>query len=663
MLATQTKTVLLPSVRHISQALSFALFALLLISAAAVHAAPLPDDPALSKPVTLAVKGEALSDVLGMMQDQTGVKLAAAKDVADQKATVFVDGKPLRDVMNGLATLFGYRWSQEGQSGGKSYRLWVDEKTRRDREDQRQKSIDIAWKNVSTELDYMIQFSQMSKADFSALYEKLTSIPLEELDTQDRLRYEAAQILRDGQGNRSLPIVKFYQTLPAQVVDAFNSGLEVYYDSSSAEPEWKLPDGVAKQVSSGAFDSMKFDGTTELDGVNLKLWAIITNEAASLQAAITARARTLASASAPSSICGSLGMSYPLAREKLEKAPSAQDNHLPHEAKGSPETMRVSLSAAEITSEAYMPSGVNVGLYANRSDILALLHKKLGLQIISDHYSEWSQWSPMQDRPLKEMLNEAGRVVTDKPKRSASPVDWGWDGRFCYVRAGDIIDSDVHETPNRLLRPWQSAFAKKGMLGIDELGQISLLTNEQNATIRSNARFLGLGDGVQTSAGLKLYGLLSDGQRKDAFLDGTEVARMAPEQRDTLAELASATQSLKPRVGIYRNGIRVDKPEQAPSGADEPVLVKMTLASDPGHFQYKTGTSVKTIEAATADEAWKKVLAETPGAQKGDLLCLQQTHFTVGLVPADGHVARMVTDFRSQVRYSDMEKAVLSGKQ
>jgi hypothetical protein len=68
------------------------------------------DNQPMSKPVTLAVKGESLLDIAAMLSKQTGVKLRVTKDIAEQKVTIFVDSRPLKDVMDGLSTI-GYRWS------------------------------------------------------------------------------------------------------------------------------------------------------------------------------------------------------------------------------------------------------------------------------------------------------------------------------------------------------------------------------------------------------------------------------------------------------------------------------------------------------------------------------------------------------------------------
>src|SRR5690606_22131693 len=111
----------------------------------------------------------------------------------------------------------------------------------------------------------------------------------------------------------------------------------------------------------------------------------------------------------------------------------------------------------------------------NRSDILALLHRKLGLQIIADHYSEWGSWDAATARPLKEILS---RFETMRDCSTAEPCQAysGFDGEFLYMRAKDVRLCNAREIPNRLLRPWQAAYARHGCLGLNELGEIALLS-------------------------------------------------------------------------------------------------------------------------------------------------------------------------------------------
>src|SRR5437868_14869100 len=85
---------------------------------------PLAEDSRLQRRVALSVEGLPIRDLLSLLSERTGVSLAVASDVADEKALVFGPARPLRDVLADLAALFDCRWARE-RSGRDStrYRL------------------------------------------------------------------------------------------------------------------------------------------------------------------------------------------------------------------------------------------------------------------------------------------------------------------------------------------------------------------------------------------------------------------------------------------------------------------------------------------------------------------------------------------------------------
>ena len=91
--------------------LSLIILAILVIGVPAVGIDLLPDDAAFSKTITLNLRGEALSDVAKILSKVSEVNIRASRDTADQKITILVDKMPLKDVMNGIATLFGWSWT------------------------------------------------------------------------------------------------------------------------------------------------------------------------------------------------------------------------------------------------------------------------------------------------------------------------------------------------------------------------------------------------------------------------------------------------------------------------------------------------------------------------------------------------------------------------
>ncbi|MCX6376948.1 MAG: hypothetical protein NTU88_13105 [Armatimonadetes bacterium] len=444
---------------------------MLVAFASVMYAAPLPDDPALAKPVTLAVKGEALTDVLKMLQKQTGVRLRVDRDIADQKVTIFVDQKPMKDVMNGLSTVFGYRWSQETVSGSRTYRLWEDEKTRRDRENQRQRAYVRAWEQVDAIFEYMTQFAQLKNDELKRLVDRLDAETAEKHDNETRLKLAAAKNLSTDP--RSMAVVGFYQTLPESVMSTIKSGMTVHYDSASAEPEWKMPESVAGQlieVAKPKFTIEQVDGkrvVVPLTGeehdewtlarVNLGFSAIITNDVASLAAAVFIQQKlvvtTPASGQTPQTISTqerAFSTVFSLANERVSMATETSERRLPRKQDGALAAMKASFDIQDIVEETGMAVS-STGAPANRSDILAILHKKLGLQIISDHYSQWCSWTAEKSRNVEEFLPMFGRMCRGQ-KQSPSEVDWGWDGDYCYLRSMDAAGCDLRETPNRLLR-------------------------------------------------------------------------------------------------------------------------------------------------------------------------------------------------------------------
>src|SRR5205823_3356038 len=83
-------------------------------------------DRRLTKKVTCAFKGTALSDVCEHLRADTSVHLAAGPSVADEKITLFCAELPLREVMRQLSRPFGYTWLRSGKPDAYGYELAQD---------------------------------------------------------------------------------------------------------------------------------------------------------------------------------------------------------------------------------------------------------------------------------------------------------------------------------------------------------------------------------------------------------------------------------------------------------------------------------------------------------------------------------------------------------
>ena len=86
----------------------------------------LDDEPKLSKSITLSLRAEPLKDVLGEIQKATGVRLLVQREIAEDKATVWVKDQPAREVLRSIAHCFNLCWSPSSTTDKQYLRLWMD---------------------------------------------------------------------------------------------------------------------------------------------------------------------------------------------------------------------------------------------------------------------------------------------------------------------------------------------------------------------------------------------------------------------------------------------------------------------------------------------------------------------------------------------------------
>jgi len=80
-------------------------------------------DLRLTKAVSFSSKYISLAEVCASLQSQTGVQIQAARNVADDNATLFISSRPAKEAMRSLTRLFGYVWRRSGKEGAYTYLL------------------------------------------------------------------------------------------------------------------------------------------------------------------------------------------------------------------------------------------------------------------------------------------------------------------------------------------------------------------------------------------------------------------------------------------------------------------------------------------------------------------------------------------------------------
>lgn len=575
----------------------------------------LPKDKPLDALVTLDVKGESLTDLMKILENKTRVRLKASREVADQKVTIFVDDKPLRDIMLALADLFGYRWGWKEIEGRKVYTIWQDRKSRETLEDQWKKAVDKAWDDIDAQIA-----KEMQKA----------------LGGADKSDKTACVLL--------------YKRFPSAVVDAFRNGMHICYSSLTDEEEWKLPEEIRRQILDKRKDlpnlGSKIESTTSISSGSVGTVTFGTGDndesivGIELCNSINRRAVQINASIINSSHLAGSGMSIPIISSRVSDFIPQPKESLPEMTTDEMLGKKISITGADVAKESAIPEIVGDSkIYANRSDLLAILHKKVGLQTIADHYSMWNNWKPITDASVLGVINS----FKDDYYLGAN---MRWDGKLLLARTKDILGSDEAEIPDRILKPIQKVYQTQGWLGLDDMAQLNILNNEQISSFRLNSRFLGF-DQIQQftwSPALAFYGILSVMQRKDLLDRSLSVNTLNEGQRQVLSRFLSEDSELSSyrldRIGIYKDGKRVDMPQTQVENNDPVSVQLLSSASDNPIYYYKDRTyprpNASRINASSFDEAWKSVQNEHPDALKENLYMMIRTNYTMVALFQDG---------------------------
>ena len=81
---------------------------------------------ALDQRVTQTETKIPLGELVAKVASDTGVKLTATRDAADEPVAVVVKQMPARELLEQLAVLLDYRWSRQGHEGAWRYEIYQD---------------------------------------------------------------------------------------------------------------------------------------------------------------------------------------------------------------------------------------------------------------------------------------------------------------------------------------------------------------------------------------------------------------------------------------------------------------------------------------------------------------------------------------------------------
>lgn len=622
----------------------FALSILLCTCVLGAQEASPPDAQALTKPVTLAVKGEALSDVMAMLGKQTGLKLRVTKDIADQKATIFVDNKPLKDVLDSLATIFGYRLSVVKQTdGSKVYELWESPKTKLAREAATTGAEAAAWQ----EMDKRIR-------------EIAASTPTEQKQCQQELKQLLARCSEKGsvtpeentqaialnaRFGPAVALARFYTKLSPVAIQALQAHASVYLDTDTSEAEWRLPQDVYADLVARATSEDNPSWTSRPPaGCNIQCMVAgsVDNAPRDMLAfmcfcTVWPPEGDRQGKSPGPSACLSPGVAIgDAAPEQQVKLPNADDDGTL--------AKQVTFTAKELADEAdlYGQTEKSPRIFVTRSDILSLLHRKMGVQSISDYHSYWFAWDAQISQTVKEVLDHLPEMIARSAKKDqeegrqvavpkSNPM-WGWDGTCVQMRERFPYKLDEIEIPNRTIRRLRTNLAQNRYLDFGDAAEAAALTIDQSGELigkwdrlikvrgvdyRSSVDLFDVMTAL-SDASFELYAHLTDVQKRAVMANGLRASDLMPSQLDDFVQCLGALPGEHPkegerRVGIYKYGIRVDKPQPDSTMS---ALIRLVRRESENYICPVPGTLAVPLKAQSPEDARQQFLKQFPDLDK-----------------------------------------------
>lgn len=613
-----------------------------------------PDAQALSKPVTLAVKGEALSDIADMLSKQVGTAVRVARDIADRKVTVLVDKRLFKDVLNELEAIFGCRWSiVKSSSGVTIYEIAEPQKARLAREAAMKSAEDAVWEEWEARIRQAIQMSVTGdRKKMSDIYKQMAM--KREMTDEDRLQYGLYAAASD----IGSCIGRLYLSLPPESREMLRSGCEIYFDTETSEPQYRIPKAIADDITTKLAD---WPHTPKPTGsYNFEIDASVSDGQLLSQPCCSQYTLDKDGKWKPGGAMGG-ALCSPVVVPKAR--PTYPQTKLPRQGDDSILDKQTSFTARELADEAdlFGQTESSPHIYAGRSDILSLLHRKLGLQVISDHYMGWAEYKPGEPVTARQMLTgewdtrsaEAkafpwhGYFDTYKPRPAP---DWGWDGSCLYIREQYPYELTAGEVPNRLLKLWRAHYAQRQYFDLDDTAGIDSLTDERSASWQRNWGRLIKVRGTDYShaeyptigctSEFKFYGGLSDSQKRRVLSDGLRVQDLSLAQVDLLVqcipeaeESQKASDSQLRRVGIYKGRFRVDRP-----GADSvmPASVRIDRRPSQNYALFIDSPFGKQITAMSPEDALSQFRKQHPGLDKNPYFLGRDAGYILTLQFPDG---------------------------
>lgn len=443
-------------------------------NAAAVHS----DD--LAQAVTYQAKHQAVLSILADLSKITGVTLKAGYSnsdwqVRDRRMNVFARAVPLASLMDSIARVMRFQWiKHENDVGVVSYRLCMDRKALEDAEQRRATEEKRLKQHKSEALNKL--FSGLESAA------RMSDAQLDDLKTQSPFIYSEVK-----NGNAGL-VSALYAGVPA-AKQALSTGDELILSAAALSPTTKqaVAQFLRRQFSQSFGTSGAEQFLQELDQASITInkyeasphytrgdW-FIGSVRIDLPGAMNTGCALLDPDSAYAKANGSAFVQIQSASTPEERRIVARNSAQSVYDAIAADAKDVGEQPIEHPDDPALNVKVKMKTARCLDDELSALADSSDFAIVSDTFDRQLRFLNLPDGPV------AVRSILDQVQ-SAYHCDWQRHGKTIELQDMDWFRKRAAQIPDAWIQDWRNALKKNGLLEIDKLAQMAMLTREQYLT-------------------------------------------------------------------------------------------------------------------------------------------------------------------------------------
>jgi hypothetical protein len=533
---------------------------------------PLTSVAALDKPVTYTETKIPLGELIQKVAVETGVRLTATADVADEPVAVVVNELPARELLEQLAEHFDYLWSRRGKEGEWRYEIWQDLAAKNREAALREARVVQAEQRLRDEVRRYLEIARLPEAQHRAMVEELNALErqMERLSLQQVMglfftgqltaTFQRVQRLETAR-RLSPPISRSLAQLLGRLSPAhwaeLSAGRPVVFSTSTTAGEAALPEEAVRtfRATPVTFPEHFAPDDPPEDVAEIRRHYAAQEDRWKSAAGYRV---TISEDRSGLSTMGSLSLDIRVQPTRTADATDAEQfsgeaTSLHLTSRGGSEAqeqMLAGLSPERLAenerdpllrvrkslqrAERMVEGGTYEAFHQRQAmQFLLSLVRAYEVHAIADTYgmglpssftgSELYSYGPL---PLWQLLD-----IACGPSHR-----WDHRGRVIRIRSRKWFIERPREIPERLIREWKAQTARRGSLTLDAWTHVAALRDPQLENLSSLVSNAGLPQEFQQVHYhrhlLRLYAALSAGQRQ-ALWEGRRLslAAMLPRQR------------------------------------------------------------------------------------------------------------------------------------